>query len=275
MEPKINVTVVGIFIISLLTSVVLTGIWLTTGFSSKNYSIYMVYMTEAVSGLQINSTVEYNGVDVGEVRTIKIDPVKPNLVQLLLMIKKNTPVTRGTVATLAIRGITNITFIALRDRGTDLRPVIKSSNQPYPVIKSGPSLFTRLDIALSRLANNFRQVSESLNTLLDKQNLQALKKTLANLDQVTFILKENNERLNVIIENTSKATLQLTPFFTSSLNTAQLLQNQTLPAVYRVLSNLNTMSRILSEVAIEIRQDPSVLVRRIQQQPSGPGETTK
>ncbi|OGT36495.1 MAG: hypothetical protein A3F11_11960 [Gammaproteobacteria bacterium RIFCSPHIGHO2_12_FULL_37_14] len=272
MEPKVNLIIVGTFILTLLTSIILMIIWLSSGFSLEKYSTYLVYMTESVTGLTINSTVEYNGVEVGEVSNIKIDPSNPHFVQLQLNIKSTTPITQGTIATLATRGLTNITFVALKDAGKNLNPLSRRPGQEFPIIKSGPSLFTRLDIALGRLAANFRRVNASLQSLLDEQNLQAVKKTLANLDQITLVLKENDKRLNLLLENTSKASQQLMPFMQSSLNTVQLLQIQTLPMAYRVVSNLNTMSRAIAELAVELRQNPSLLIRDTQLNYGAPGE---
>src|SRR3989338_3538230 len=119
MEPKVNLIIVGTFILTLLTSIILMIIWLSSGFSLEKYSTYLVYMTESVTGLTINSTVEYNGVEVGEVSNIMLDPSNPHFVQLLLRIKSSTPITQGTIATLATRGLTNITYVALKDAGKD------------------------------------------------------------------------------------------------------------------------------------------------------------
>ncbi|OGT41687.1 MAG: hypothetical protein A3F42_03020 [Gammaproteobacteria bacterium RIFCSPHIGHO2_12_FULL_37_34] len=271
MEPKVNSIVVGIFISTLLLTILLTIIWLSLGLSLEKYATYLVYMTESVTGLTVNSNVEYNGVEVGEVSNIMLDPSNPHFVQLLLRIKSSTPITQGTIATLATRGLTNITYVALKDAGKDIRPLILKSGQTFPIIQSGPSLFTRLDIALGRLVANFRRVQVSLEALLDKENLQAAKKTLANLDQITQILKESDAKLNLIFANTTKASHQLTPFMQSSSNTVQLLQIQTLPMAYRVLANLNNMSRVIAELAIELRQNPSLLIRDTKPN-AGPGE---
>ena len=139
MEPKVNPIIVITFLSALLTAMLLTIIWLSIGFAYEKYTTYAVYMTEAVTGLSLSSPVEYNGVNVGEVSNILLDNDHPQFVELILKIKAKTPVTRSTVATLASRGITSITFISLRDVGNDNRPIMQLADQPYPIIKSGPS----------------------------------------------------------------------------------------------------------------------------------------
>ena len=100
METKVNYALVGTFVICLVAAIVLTVIWLSAGFSAQDNAIYKVYMTESVSGLNIDSPVEFNGVGVGSVERMEISADNPNLVILLLKVKSNTPVTEGTTATL-------------------------------------------------------------------------------------------------------------------------------------------------------------------------------
>src|SRR3990167_78058 len=100
METNVNYTVVGAFILILMTISILAIIWLSSGFNFKTNTTYLIYMTESVSGLNIDSPVEYNGVTVGGVKDIKIDPNNPQRVQLIVNIHSATPITQGTVATL-------------------------------------------------------------------------------------------------------------------------------------------------------------------------------
>src|SRR3990167_1857409 len=113
METNVSYTIVGAFVITLLTAMVLAIIWLSSGFSFDQYTTYLVYMQESVSGVSVDSQVEFNGVNVGTVKSISLNHKNPQLVELLLNIKKDTPVTRGTVATLNSRGFTGIAYLAL------------------------------------------------------------------------------------------------------------------------------------------------------------------
>src|SRR5476651_2573438 len=100
METNVNYTIIGLFVITIISFIILAIIWLSAGLSTENYSIYKVYMQESVSGLSPDSVVEYNGVNVGGVKSIELNRRNPQLVELLLKIKTNTPITRGTKAKL-------------------------------------------------------------------------------------------------------------------------------------------------------------------------------
>ncbi|HSW21320.1 MAG TPA: MlaD family protein, partial [Burkholderiaceae bacterium] len=70
-----NLSVVGAFVIVLTVAMIAGVLWLASGmYNRKAYDTYETYMTESVSGLTLNSTVRYRGVEVGRVREIGLAP---------------------------------------------------------------------------------------------------------------------------------------------------------------------------------------------------------
>lgn len=272
METNVNYTIVGTFVIILFAAIVLSIIWLSSGFSFDHYSTYLVEMQESVTGLNIDSPVEYNGVSVGSVYSIKLNRQNPQQVEVLLNINDKTPITRGTIATLATKGLTGMTFVALKDKSTDLRPLVKLPGQKYPIIPTAPSLFLRLDTALSELTKNLHEVAEAVRTVLNPENQLSIKETLLNLKIFTRTLSENSEKFTTILENTAKASNQLTPLLQSSMGTMRMLETQTLPSAYRLISNLDEVTRNLTGFTSELKQNPSILIRGVDRQGLGPGE---
>ncbi|MEO8402361.1 MAG: MlaD family protein [Gammaproteobacteria bacterium] len=272
MDSKVNYAAVGGFVLLLITFLILGIIWLSSGFSVEKYTTYAVYMQEAVTGLSIDATVEYNGVNVGSVKSITINKHDPHLVNLQLYIETDTPITQGTTARLNTRGVTGITYIALKDDGSDLRPLKKLPSQEYPVIKTAPSFFMQLDTALQKLNDNVATVSNSLQSLLDKDNLRSIKETLNHMDQVTGMLAKNNQKLNIILDNTARATIGFPQLIQSSTDTMRVFQTQTLPTTNHLMTNLDIISENLVELTSQLRQNPSILIRGKAPQPYGPGE---
>lgn len=272
METNVNYTVVGAFVIVLIAATVLAIIWLSSGFSFEQFNTYMVYMQESVSGLTVDSPVEFNGVNIGTVKSIELNHKNPQLVELLLSVKSTTPVTRGTVATLNSKGLTGINYIALKDKSTDLRKLVAEPGQPYPVIPTAPSLFVRLDTALKQVSNNLRKVSESIQSVLDPENQKSIKETLHNIQEITANLSANGDKFTKILQNTVKASQQFVPVLQSTTTAMKTLEAQTLPATYRLISNLDDVARTLSAVATELKQNPSVIIRGKASPPLGPGE---
>ncbi len=272
METNVNYAIVGAFVIVLLAFIILGIIWLSSGFSTYQYKTYELCMDESVSGLTIDAPVEFNGVNVGSVKSIEINQKNPEIVKVLLNVRDDTPVTEGTTATLNSRSLAGIAYVALKDKGTNTTPLRAKPGEQYPVITTVPSFFMRLDTALKKLNDNIHQVAGSIQALLDEDNLRAIKRILINLNQVTGNLAANSQQLNTILHNTAKTSAQFTPLVQSSLYTMQMIQNQTLPAANDALLNLNNMTRNLSEVSTQIKQNPAILIRGKGQQPLGPGE---
>lgn len=222
-------------------------------------------MNESVAGITTNSSVKYNGVDVGSVKQIILSSKNPEQVRLYLQIEKNTPITAGTKATLNTQGLTGITYIALQGSDTDVTPLTVLAGEKYPIIKSCPSLFLRLDTALNQLTINMNQITEDINGLLGGKNTQLFRKILTNLNITTNHLATQSQRLDSILINTAKST-QLFPSLVDTLT------QRTLPSTNEVLDNLTLMSNNLLELSDNLKQNPSVLLRGESPLPPGPGE---
>lgn len=272
MDTNVNYTIVGAFVIFMVSAIVMSIIWLSSGFSTDQFTTYAVYMQESVSGLSIDSPVEYNGVGVGSVRSITIDKKNPRLVELLLDVKTQTPITESTVATLASKGLTGIAVMTLKDKGESDKPLVVQEGQKYPIIKTAPSLMMRLDQALSELSENIHEVASSVNSLLNKENLESIHITLNNMQHITGTMAANSKQITEILQNTATLSKRLDPLIQSSTGTLRILEVQTLPATYRLLSNLEAATRSLAETATEIKDNPSIIIRGVNRNNYGPGE---
>lgn len=237
METKVNYSVAGLFVIVLIAVIILTLIWLSSGFNTEKYESYKVYMKESVSGLSQDGPVEFNGVTVGKVSKMKISRDNPRIVVLTLKVKQDTPVTEGTRAKLGMRALTGSAYILLEDDGSNKILLKPKEGQKYAVIETTPSLYVRLETALTQLNDNFQKLSKSVQSLLNDTNLQNFQKILQS-SQVTF----------------------------------RLLETQTIPAINQTVSNLSDVTNTLSDVASDIKQNPAVIIRGKQPMPLGPGE---
>lgn len=189
METNVRYTVAGTFVLVMSALIIFFVIWLSTGITTEKYSYYSVFMKESVTGLNIDSPVEFNGVEVGTIEKMIINSNNVQLVELRLKIKSSTPITMGTKAKLALRGaLSGSAFILLEDKGLDKRPLEKKQNEPFPVIPTTPSIVVRLDTTLTQISNgfnqlnqSFRQISTGVKGLLSPENLQAIRKLLQKL----------------------------------------------------------------------------------------------
>ena len=121
METKVSYAQVGGFVVILGTLLVAVILWLASGGAfQKAYDLYLAISEESVAGLNLNAPVKYNGVDVGRVRQIRLDPANPEQVNLLFAIERGTPIRQDTVAVLKTQGLTGIAYVELSGRGRQI-----------------------------------------------------------------------------------------------------------------------------------------------------------
>lgn len=302
MTNNINTKARLTFAAFLLIAVVAGAIWYHV--SLNQYAPYQIITEDAVSGLIVDAPIEFHGVEVGKVKSIRL--VNPHSVSIVLSIDKAAPVTSASVATiisrgLATRGFTGYVYISLEDVGVDARPLTTRAGARYPIIATAPSKVITLDTTINQVNDNVQVVTALLQAILDKKTIAALKQSADSLQQVTKVLAENTNRLNSIVANTERAshrfepllassqkavtTLQtqilpearkaltsLEPLLDSSHDTVRALQSQILPEAHKVLTDLDDLSTTFTGVATKINRDPSVLIRGATPPPPGPGE---
>ena len=287
----------------LLISTVIGAIWYLHSIS--RYATYQIATEDPVSGLAIDAPVEFHGVEVGKVKTIRL--ASPHSVSIVLSIDKTAPVTTASVATitsrgLATRGYTGYVYISLDDVGIDSRRLTTRPGEPYPVIRTAPSKVITLDTSINQVKDNVQVIIDLMQSLLDKKTIASLQQSVDSLQQITKALAGNTAKLNAIVANTERAShrfepllesadgtlsqlqtkivpelhealSKLKPLLESSHDTVSALQTQILPEVRKALIDLDNLSTTLTGVATKINRDPSILIRGTTPPPPGPGES--
>ncbi|SRR6266567_276716 len=273
MRNDINMKARFAFVAFLLIMIAAGTIWYFV--SASQYTTYQIYTQEPVSGLIADAPIEFHGVDVGKVKSIRL--VNSRSVNIVLSIERTAPVTSASAATitsrgLATRGFTGYVYISLEDVGTDFRELATLPGERYPIIPTTPSKFVTLDTTLNQVNENVQVVTELLQTILDKKTIVSLKQSADSLQQVTKVLAENSKKLNSIVANTERASTRFEPLLESSHDTVRALQTQVLPEAHKTLSDLDNLSTSLTGVATKINRDPSIIIRGAAPPPPGPGE---
>lgn len=272
MQNKINYTLVGLFVLILSIALIVIPIWLVTGLSNVHYKTYIVYMNESVAGLTEKADVKYNGVSVGNVKEISLNPNNPQQVKLLLDIESNIPIHQDTVAILNTQGLTGLAYIGLKG-GSPESPLLKTSKgEDYPVIQSSPSLLFRLDETIRHLTLSIQRVSKEIQTLLRPENQQAVTNILTHLDHISGTIASNSKQLD---ETLKQLPTIAGNFNQTTLQAQQVLNafaNQMLPNTINEIQQLNLLTLKLNQVMDNIQQDPSILIRGQQPSLPGPGE---
>ena len=213
------------FAATIVAGVIAGAVWYYE--TSGRFKTFQILTEDSVSGLIAGAPVEFHGVDVGRVTEVEL--TGPSSVRILLDVEKDAPVSRATVATitargLATRGFTGYVYVLLENTGTDQGPLTAAPGARYPRIPNAPSRSVNLDTAISQVNQNVQSLTELLRTILDEDTIAALQQAVGNLQQVTQVLANNQEKLSAIIANTEQASGRLGPLLDSSSDTVNALQ---------------------------------------------------
>ncbi|MEW5942800.1 MAG: MlaD family protein [Pseudomonadota bacterium] len=293
MEEKVNYLVVGLFTLLLSAALIAGVLWLGTGGKyRKVYDTYYAYMSESVSGLNLNAPVKYRGVEVGMVREIALDIKDSERVRLVLKIERGTPIKENTVAILRVQGLTGIAYVELTG-GNQSSPLLKARpGEQFPVIRTGPSLLARLDTAVTSLLTSLNRASDSINAVLDEDNRLAFKHSLASIEAVTRTLAARTAAIDAAVtsatrtlEHSAEASAELTRLLErvgKSADAVEKLANEstraaagvpdTLAETQALVADLRELSASLRRVSEQLERNPSALVFGRQPPKPGPGE---
>ncbi len=310
MEPKVNYLIVGLFVVVLGITLVGVVLWLAKG-DYQSHDRYYAFVRESVAGLSLNAPVKYHGVEVGSVTEIVLNPDNPEEVRLTLDILRGTPVKEDTIAIQHVQGLTGFAIIDLTG-GTRTSPRLTAKpGEPYPVIKTGPSFFARLNQEGSRLMTNLNQVTEDVQTLIDESNRAALRQILTDMAKLTNTLAAHSERLDQGVTNAaetaqhlatmSKDLSQQLPIIMKRIDRSALalqgmteevtrassavgdmvketrpnieaFSRQTLAETGFLIAELRELTASLQRVARQLEREPSALIFGGTPPPPGPGE---
>ena len=186
MERNANYALVGLISSIILMGLVVFVVWLAGHGLSRNLDTYNIVFQGPVRGLSQGAEVHFNGIKVGDVKRIYLDPKNATLVIAESQITSDVPVRADSIANLEPQGITGVNYIQI-SAGTPSKPLLKNI-VPDGVI---PVIHTKRDALSGLLAGGgdvIQRAVESLdrvNRVLSDQNIKSLTDTMGNLQAVT------------------------------------------------------------------------------------------
>ena len=189
METRAHHVLIGLFTVLVVVGALLFGLWLTKSSVDSEFKDYEIVFNEAVSGLSKGSAVQYSGIKVGDVVSLRLDPKDPRRVLARIRLGGETPIKEDTQAKLALTGITGTSLIQLSG-GTPQSPELRGKNGKLPVIVASPSPIARLLNNSDDVMSSINQLLYNANQVLSPENVERLSKTLANLEQTTGAIND-------------------------------------------------------------------------------------
>ena len=244
METRANYVLIGLFTLIVLSLLIGFALWAAKFASDSNWKEYDVVFSEAVTGLGIGGTVQFNGISVGEVRKLIIDPTDPNKVLVRIRIKYTTPIKVDTEAKLAFVGLTGITQIQLKSLNAKSADLFPTEVNPVPRIFAKESALSKLFSSSDDIATTATNVMLRLNEAFSDENIKNLSKTLDHLEKISGSVSEQRQDLALIIRDTRTAIARLDSTLKNTDSISRKLDQGVINDLPALIANLNmTLTR--------------------------------
>jgi phospholipid/cholesterol/gamma-HCH transport system substrate-binding protein len=197
METRANYVVVGLFTLAVIAGGFGFVYWFSRAGDGGERAIYRVVFDGAVSGLRTGGWVLFNGIKVGEVSDLRLNPRNPRQVIATVNIDKSVPVRTDTRVGLDFQGLTGIAAISVKGGAADAPALTGQNGEPATLI-ADPSATQDVTATIRDVAANAGALVRRVDDILS-DNRESLKTTLGNLESFSATLARNSERLDRIM----------------------------------------------------------------------------
>jgi phospholipid/cholesterol/gamma-HCH transport system substrate-binding protein len=185
METRANYVLIGTFTLAVIAAAFGFVLWFQSLHTTKARTPLRVIFEGPASGLRDGGSVNFNGIRVGEVVSVKLD--NPRRVVALAMIENNAPIRKDTKVGLEFQGLTGVAAISLTG-GDDSAPAVPHDEDGVPVLVADPN-------SLQDVTEAIRGTLQNINRVV-ADNQESVKNSLHNLETFTNALARNSDKLD-------------------------------------------------------------------------------
>lgn len=208
METRAHHVLIGLFTLLVVGAALLFALWLGKTDSDKQSHLYDIVFREAVSGLSKGSTVEFNGIKIGEVASLRLDAKDPRQVFARVRVDSEAPIRTDTHARLAPAGITGISTIRLSSGDDPNSTEVRHADGEVPVIVADPSPLSKLMADGEDVMISVNQLLIQARNLFSADNTASIGRTLRSLEQATGTLAAQGDDMGRAIRQLAEASAQ-------------------------------------------------------------------
>jgi len=277
METRANFALIGAFTLAVVLAAFAFVFWFSGSGKTAQYETYELIVRGSVDGLTPGSTVQFNGLKVGSVTSMEIDPTDPGQVKVLIAVDKKTPVKTNTRARVEQKTFTGVAVVSLVGGTPGAPDIVAQPGERYPRIAAEHSDIQNLLENVQRLSNKAGDVMDKIDKLLD-ENSTTLTASLKNMETFTKTLADNSGPTGTLIRDAAATVHSLKPvadrfdrLLASAERTVKALDPKTIKNitgnVAGISSNINRFSatglRQYEQLAVDARKAIETLDRAV------------
>ena len=188
METKANFVLIGAFTLAVVAAAFGFVFWFQNlGAAAQRVPLRIVF-EGAASGLRTGGNVNFNGIKIGEVTSIKLDD--PKRVVVIANVDKNAPIRKDSLVGLEFAGLTGVSSVSLKGGSIEAGGV--------PVAEDGVPTLTADPNAIQDIGEAVRGVLQNVNKLV-LENQETLHNSMTNIEVFSKSLAANSARIDSIM----------------------------------------------------------------------------
>jgi phospholipid/cholesterol/gamma-HCH transport system substrate-binding protein len=188
METRANYVLIGSFTLAVIAAAFGFVLWFQSLHTTKARTPLRVVFEGPAAGLRNGGSVNFNGIRVGEVISVKLD--NPRRVVALTMVENSAPIRKDTLVGLEFQGLTGVAAISLKG-GEETAPPVPLDDDGIPVLTADPNRLQDVTEAIRGTLQNINKVVSD--------NQEAVKNSLHNLEVFSQSLARNSERIDEVM----------------------------------------------------------------------------
>ena len=198
MEIRARYVLIGLFTLAVIAAGFGFVYWLNAfgGWSEK--PVYLVRFEGSVTGLLVGGPVLFNGIRVGEVTALRLEPDNPKQVVATIAVDPGTRVHADTQVGLEQQGLLSGSPAITLTGGSPSSPLIVARKGEAPILVAEAG-------AGQSMTQAAREALRRLDAIL-ADNSQSLHSTIENLKTFTDALARNSDRVDGILASLEKMT---------------------------------------------------------------------
>jgi phospholipid/cholesterol/gamma-HCH transport system substrate-binding protein len=200
METRARSLLVGAFTLAVIAAGFIFVYWLNTAGGLGERDTYRIRYQNTVSGLLVGSPVLFNGVRVGEVTALVLNPEKPLEITATIGIEPGTPVSEDTRASIEFPGLMGSAAVSLAGGASTARlvPQAGAARGEYPLLVADPD-------AGQGISQAARETLRRLDMVI-ADNAEPLRNTMVNISKFSEALGRNSDKVDGIVAGIERLT---------------------------------------------------------------------
>jgi len=255
MENKAHYALIGTFVLIALFAVIAFVAWLSNAQLDQQFDEYEISFQGGVQGMSQGTEVRFNGLKVGDVTRLRIDPNDTNAVLVDIQVETDTPIDTKSIGRMEPLGLTGLNYIQIIPGGEGF-PLIKElpGKGPYRLVGEA----SRIEVLLGGGGSVIEAAQSALarvNTVMSEQGIADFHDILSNISQITGNIRDLDvdpaliERTLVAIEQAAKdVSVAAMAVDVTAKDFDALVQNDVKSALARAEISMGELDKALGSI---------------------------